>query len=140
MTFLAAARDLLQDVIPANRSRSGRVQKPPNTSKHTDDVQRRDLRRNPHLSASKLKEMHQDLLGNFSIRCIEHHPKKDLKIPSRCAASKTILSPRMRKKSPQFALKYLHRSVDDKKKFMWSNESTFQCISSNEYRTFWGHN
>ena len=137
MTFLAAARDLLQDVIPANKPRSAR---PPKTSKHTDDVQRRDLRRNPRLSASELKEMHQVLLGNFSIRCIEHRPKKDLKIPSRCAASKTILSPRMRKKSPQFALRYLHRSVDDKKKFMWSDESTFQCISSNEYRTFWGHN
>ena len=117
-------------------------QRPPNTSKHTDDVQRRGLCRNHRLSASELKEMHQDLLnlGNFSIRCIEHYPKKDLKIPSRCAASKTILSPRMRKKRPQFALRYLHGSVDDKKKFMWSDESTFQCISSNEYRTFWGHN
>ena len=27
-----------------------------------------------------------------------------------------------------------------RKKFMWSDESTFQCITSNEYRTFWGHN
>ena len=82
MTLLAAARDLLQDVIPANKPRSGR---PPKTSKHykhTDDVQRQDLRRNPRLSASKLEEMHQDLLGNFSIRCIEHRPKKDLQIPS----------------------------------------------------------
>ena len=31
MTFLAVARDLLQDVIPANKPRSGR---PPKTSKH----------------------------------------------------------------------------------------------------------
>ena len=67
MTFLAAARDLLQDVIPANKPQSGR---PPKTSKHTNDVQRGDLHRNPHLRASELKEMHQDLLGNFSIRCI----------------------------------------------------------------------
>ena len=137
MILLAAAGHLLQDVIPANKPRSGR---PPNTSNHTDDVQGRELRRNPRLSASELKEMHQDLLGNFSIRCIDHRPKKDLKIPSRCAASKTILSPRMRKKRPQFALRYLHGSVDDKKKFIWSDESTLQCISSNEYRSFWGHN
>ena len=137
MTFSAAARDLLQDVIPANKPRSGRQ---PKTSKHTDDVQRRDLRRNRRLSASELMEMYQHLLWNFSIRCMEHCLKKDLKIPSRCAASKTILSPSMRKKRPQFALRYLHGSVDDKKKFMWSDESTFQCISSNEYRTFWGHN
>ena len=79
MTFLTAARDLLQDVITANKPRSGR---PPKTSKHTDDVHRRDLRRN-------LALVHQN--------------------------SKTILYPRMRKRSPQFALRYLHRSVDDKK-------------------------
>ena len=126
MTFLAAARDLLQDVIFLLTSLNlDDHQRPPNTSKHTDDVRRRDLRRNPRLSASELKEMHQDLLGNFSIICIEHRPKKDLKIPSRCATSKTILCPRMRKKRPQFALRYLHGSVDDKKKFMWSDKSTF---------------
>ena len=84
MTFLAAARDLLHYVIPVNKPRSGR---PPKTSKHTDNVQRRDLRRNPRLRASELKEMHQDLLRNFSTRCIEHRPKKNLKIPSRCADS-----------------------------------------------------
>ena len=134
MTFLAAARDLLQDVIFLLTSLNlDDHQRPPNTSKHTDDVQRRDLHRNPRLSASELK----DLLGNFSIRCIDHRPKKDLEIPSRCASFKTILSLRMRKKRPQFALRYLHGSVGDKKKFMWLDESTFQCIYINDYRTFW---
>ena len=56
MILLAAAGHLLQDVIPANKPRSGR---PPNTSNHTDDVLGRELRRNPRLSASELKEMHQ---------------------------------------------------------------------------------
>ena len=79
MILLAAARHLLQDVILANKPQSGR---PQNTSNHTDDVQGQDLRRNPRFSASELKEIHQDLLGNFSIRCIYHRPKKDLKIPS----------------------------------------------------------
>ena len=134
MTLLAAARDLSQDVIPSTKPRSGR---PPKSSILTDDVRRQELRRNHHLSASKLKEMHQDHLGNDFIRCIKHRPKKDLKIPSRHASSKTILTPRLRIKRPQFTLRYLHRSVDDKKKVMWSDESTFQCISSNEYRTFW---
>ena len=91
MTFLAAARDLLKDVIPAKSLDFDDHQRPPNTSKHIDDVQRRDLRRNLRLSASELKEMHQVLLENFSIKCIEHRPKKDLKIPSRCAAYKKLL-------------------------------------------------
>ena len=59
-------------------------QRPTHTSKHTDDVRiGQELRRNPHHSASELKEMHRDHLRNVSIRCIEHRPKKDLKIPSR---------------------------------------------------------
>ena len=118
MTLLAAARDLPQDVIPATKHRSGR---PTKTTKHTDDVRRQELRRNPHFSASELKKMHQNHLGNVSIRYIEHHLKKDPKIPSRCVASITLLTPRMRKKHLQFALRYLYRSVDDRKKVMWSD-------------------
>ena len=133
MTLLAAARDLPQNVIPATKPRSGR---PPKTSKHPDDVRRQELRRNYHLSASELKEMHQDHLGNVSIRFIEHRRKKVLKISSQRAASKTLLTPRKRKNRFQFALRYRLWSVDDRKKVMWSDESTFQCISSNEYKNF----
>ena len=77
MTLLAVARDLPQDVIPATKPRSGR---PPITSKLTDDVRRQELRRKDHLNASELNEMHQDHLGNVSIRCMEPCPKNDLKI------------------------------------------------------------
>ena len=122
MTFLAAARDLPQNVIPANKPRSGR---PPKTSKHTDGVRSQELHRKHHLSASELKEMHQDHLENVSIRCIEQRLKKDLMIPSHRAASKTLLIPRKRKKRLKFALRYLHLGVDDMKKVVWSDESTF---------------
>ena len=124
MTFLAAARDLPQNVISAYKSRSGR---PPKTSKHSDGVRSQELHRQHHLSASELKEMHQDHVGNVSIRCIEQRLKGDLMIPSHRAASKTLLIARKRKKRLQFTLRYLLGSVD---------ESTFQCISSNKYRTF----
>ena len=72
----------------------------------------------------KKKKMHQDHLGNVPIRYIENRLKKDLKILSRCAVPKTLLTPHMRKKRLQFALRYVHRSVDDRKKVMWSDEST----------------
>ena len=133
MTFLAAARDLPQNVIPDNKTRSGR---PPKTSKHTDGVRGQELHRKHHLSASELNEMHQDHVGNVSIRCIEQCLKKDLMIPSHHAASKTLLIARKEKKHLQFTLRYLLGSVDDMKKVVWSDESTFQCISSNKYRTF----
>ena len=76
MTFLAAARDLPQNVIPGNKPRSGR---PPNTSKeskHTGGVRGQELHRKHHLSASELNEMHQDHVGNVSIRCIEQRLKR----------------------------------------------------------------
>ena len=133
MTFLAAARDLPQNVIPANKPRSGR---PPKTFKHTDGVRNQELHRKHHLSASELNEMHQDHVGKVSIRCIEQRLKKDLMIPSHRVASKTLLIARKRKKRFQFTLRYLLGSVDDMKKVVWSDESTFQCISSNKYRTF----
>ena len=122
MTFLAAARDLPQNVIPANKPRSGR---PPKTSRHPDSVRRQELRRKHHLSASELNEMHQDHVGNISIRCIEQRLKKDLMIPSHRAASKTLLIARKRKKRFQFTLRYLLGSVDDMKNVVWSDESTF---------------
>ena len=133
MTLLAAARDLPQNVIHATKPRSG---PPPKTSKHPNGVRGRELRKNHHLDASKLKEMHQDHLGNVSIRFFEHRPKKVLKISSQCAASKTLLTPCKMKNRLQFALRYLHWSVADRIKVMRSDESTFQCISGNEYRTF----
>ena len=132
MTFLAAARDLPQNVIPAKKPRSGR---PPKTSKHTDDVRSQELHRKHHFSASELNEMHQDHVGNVSIRCIEQRLKKDLMISSHRAASKTLLIARKRKKLLQFTLRYLLGSVDDMKRVVWSDKSTFQCISSNKYRT-----
>ena len=108
MVMLPAARDLSQDDILATKSRFGR---PPKTTKHTDDFLRRKLRKNHHLSASELKEMHADHLGNVSIRCIQHSLQKDLNIPSRRAASKPLLTPHMKNKCLQFAFKYIFTGV-----------------------------
>ena len=88
MALLAAARDLTQNAIPATKSRFGR---PPKTTKHTDDLLWKELRKNHHLRASKLKQMHPDHLGNVSVRCIQHSLQKDLNIPSRCVASKPLV-------------------------------------------------
>ena len=85
---------------------------------------------------SELKKMHQDHLGSVSTRCVDQRLKKDLMKSSHRAAFKTLLIPRKRKKRLQFALRYLHWSVDDMKRVMWSDESTSQFISSNEYRKF----
>ena len=113
MVLLAAARDLHQDAIPATKSRSGRR---PKTSKYTDDLLIRELRKNYLLRTSELKEMHPDHLGNVSVRCIQHSLQKNLNTPSPRAAYKPLLISHMGKKCFQFALKYLHRRADDWKR------------------------
>ena len=129
MTLLAAARDLTQNAIPVTKSRFGRQ---PRTTKQTDDLLQRELRKNHHLSASELKEVRPDHLGNVAVRCIQHNLQKDLNILSRHAASKPLLTPHMRNWCLQFALRYLHSSVDHWKKVLSSDESTFQCMSSSK--------
>ena len=109
MTLLAAAPNLPQNVIPANKPRSGR---PPKTSKHMMVCGAKNYTGNITL-------VHQDLM-----------------IPSHRVASKTLLIVHKRKKRLQFTLRYLLGSVDDMKKVVWSDESTFQCISSNKCITF----
>ena len=134
MTFLAAARDLPQNVIPATKLRSGR---PLKTSKHTDDVGDKNYTGNITLVHQNSRRCIKIISGTSSSDVsIEQRLKRDLMISSHRVASKTLLIPRKRKKRLQFALRYLHWSVDDMKKVVWSDESTFQCISSNEYRTF----
>ena len=113
MASLAAARGLPPNVIPDPKTHLGRPRK---TSTCTNFVIHRELRRNPHLFASELKEMHPDLLGKFSIRCIQHRLQKDMKLPSRCVAQKPLLALRMPKQRLQFAKRYLHWSADDGKK------------------------
>ena len=56
---------------------------------HTDDLLRRELRKNRHFSASELKEMHPDHLGNVSVR-FQHSLQKELNIPSRPAVDPNL--------------------------------------------------
>ena len=74
-------------------------QRPPNTLMMYGDKSYAGTLTLVHQNSS-LKEMHQDHIGNVSIKCTELRPKKELKIPSRHAASKILLTPRMRKKRP----------------------------------------
>ena len=73
MTFSAAARDLPQNVIPANKPRSGR---PSKTSKHTDSMRSQELHRKHHLSASEFNEMHQDHVGKRLHQMYRATPEK----------------------------------------------------------------
>lgn len=123
----AAARGLPPNQIPKRKPGSGAPRK---TSKGTDVLMRREVLKNPFFTANDLKRDHPQLLANVSVRTLQHRLQKDLGIPSRRAAKKTLLTPRMAKKRIDFAKRYLHFTEEDWMKVMFSDESTFKCIRS----------
>ena len=126
MSLLAAARDLPQAAIPATNSRFGR---PPNTLMiYCSEIYARTIT----LVHQNSRKCIQIISETSPVRCIQHSLQKNLNTPSRHAASKPLLTPHMRNRCLQFTWRYLHGSVDDWKKVMSSDESTFQCMSSNE--------
>lgn len=127
MALLAAASGLPPDVCPQYKPIPGRPRK---TTKGTDNLLRREVLKNPRLTASQLKESHPKLLAKVSARTVRHRLQKDLKLPSRTAARKPLLNDRMRKARLAFAKKYSKWTKEQWAKVMWSDESTFQLFPS----------
>jgi transposase len=78
----------------------------------------------PTLTARRLKAMMPGL-SHCSIRVIQHHCLRTLKLPSRKMAAKPLLTQAMKDKRVAFALKYRDWGVDEWKKVMFSDESHF---------------
>ena len=117
--------------IPKNKPITGRPRK---TSKATDTLMRRELLKNPRLTASELKKAHPSLLGEVSLRTIQDRLLKDLKMPSRSPAKKPLLSNAMKKARLEFARQYKDWTPEDWSTVMWSDESTFRCITGRQGR------
>ena len=75
--------------IPTPKPRSGRPRK---ISNRTSKVIRRQLDKNPTLTAQKLKEKNHALLQDVSVRCISNHLRKDLQYRNCCAKVLPLLS------------------------------------------------
>ncbi|XP_076038565.1 uncharacterized protein LOC143023828 [Oratosquilla oratoria] len=112
---------------PAKIRGSGRPQK---NSKATDNLLKREVRKNPRVTAAQLKESHPKLLENVSVRTVMHRLQKDLKLPSRTAARKPLLTDHLQKARLAFAKQYAKWTKEEWSKVMWSDESTFQLILS----------
>jgi hypothetical protein len=67
-------------------------------------------------------------MAAVSVKHISRLIKKTLKILSRIAAQKLLLTFRMKKKRLAFARKYLYFMADDWSTVMYSDEGTFWCI------------
>jgi hypothetical protein len=63
-----------------------------------------------------------------SERTIQHTLQIDLKMPSRVAAMKPLLTEKMKSKRLKFSMTYQHFTAEDWSKVMYLDESTFMCI------------
>ncbi|KAG7156172.1 Transposable element Tc3 transposase-like 3, partial [Homarus americanus] len=112
--------------IPTPKPRSGRPRKIQN---RTSKVIKRQLDKNPTLTARKLKENNPALLQDVSVRCISDHLLKDLQYRSCCAKVLPLLSAKNVRDRIAFSKKYKDWTLEDWEQVLWSDESTFVVSS-----------
>ena len=108
---------------PQPKIRSGRPRK---TSVHTENLLKREVLKNPFITARKLKENHNNLLNNVTVRSVQRLLKNRLNLGASKPARKPILTETMRKKRLQFANRYKDWTAEEWKRVMFSDESTFR--------------
>jgi transposase len=118
------ARDLKDGQLPERMGGSGRPRK---LSKVVLAIIQRQIVKYPMMTAADLKSSLPEL-EEISERSIRRAILKDLKMPSRSAAQKPLLTAGMKKKRLVFAQKYKDWTTEQWSRVMFSDESTFRCI------------
>jgi transposase len=95
------------------KPKSGRPRK---TTKHTDRMLKMSVCGDPFITSKELKKQMQMQM------------QKDLKLPSRSAAMKPLITDKMKKKRLAFAKKYKNWTADQWASVMFSDESTFRTM------------
>lgn len=88
----------------------------------------REVKKDPFLTAKELKELHPDVLGNVSVRTVQHQLQKDLKLPCHRTPMKPLLMEKMMKQRLEFCKRYQHWTPEDWRRVVFSDESTFKVI------------
>ena len=112
------------------KKRSGRPRK---TTPRTDTQIKRLCTINPGISSSEIKNS-LPLLANVSIRTVRHHLHAELNLSARKPLQKPLLNARMLKQRLAFCNLYKHWTASDRRKVMFSDESTFPQFAS--YKPF----
>ena len=88
MRILAATKELPRNTVTKHKFVGGRRRK---TSRFTDTIMKREIQKNPRLTALDLQTLHPNFLKNITIRTVQHHFQKDLNLPSLKAVKKNLL-------------------------------------------------
>ena len=95
---------------------------------------KKDINKNPFLTARKIKDKNPRLMHDLSLRTIRWVLLKDLKLPSRVAAKKPMLTQRMKIQRLAFALKYKNWTSTDWNQVIFSDESLFRTTQTTKGR------
>jgi hypothetical protein len=77
-------------------------------SKSTDRLLKCTVLKNPMMTVKEIKKAMFLKLGNISVHNIQHHLQKDLKLSSRSASMKPLITDKMRKNRVAFAKNFKH--------------------------------
>ena len=124
-----AAAALGTDATPERKEGTGRKKK---THPRTDKLLEREVKKDPFVTAKELKNMHADVLGEVSVRTIQHRLQKDLKLPCRRAAQKPLLTDKMRKQRLDFCRRHEHWTSEDWRRVVFSDESAFKTMAKRQ--------
>ena len=105
------------------KTRSGR---PKATTPRVDALIRRQAVKNPFITSAQIKRNLAVQCSNVTTRTIRNRLCKEFKMPARKAVKKPIITSAMRKKRLQFCEKYKNYTIEQWKKVMFSDESSFQ--------------
>ncbi len=130
LRLIAKAKSLPPRSIPARKKGSGR---PPIIIKHGLKYMERYVRKNPWANASDIKEKVPEVAA-VGLRHIRKLLVEKLRLPSRVAAQKPLLTKKMKAKRLAFAKKHRHLTEEDWSKVMYSDESTFRCMRATRKR------
>lgn len=112
-------------MVPKRKSGSGTPNK---TSPRKNKLWRRKVKSYLCLTAIELKYKHPQLFCKVSTSLICHRLQKGLGLPYRRAAKKTMLTAVIKKKILNFCNKYSHWTTEERRKVMFSDESTFRLV------------
>jgi transposase len=121
---LAASKATPDKGIPARKKGSGRPRK---ITEEVLAALKRQIMKYPDMTAGQLRQTVPEL-ASLMDRRVQFALQKHLKMPSRVAALKPLLTEKMKRKRLAFCKQYQHWTAADWSTVMYLDESTFRCI------------
>ena len=128
--LLARAATMEEGTVPERQKGAGRPRK---LDKTILAIIKRQATKYPGMTAADIKTSVREL-DKISVRTISRALLHHLKMPSRLAAHKPLLTKKMMDKRLKFAKKYKDWTPEAWSKVMFSDESTFRCIRATRSR------